>query len=225
MPEQPTSPRSGDPLAASRLLGTLDPDDRARLAERCVRHRFEKGQTVYFEGDPAESMLVLTSGRLKVSTYSSEGDELVLSMVDPGETIGELGMLSQVPRSATVTAIEPSSAVTLSRSVVMELVERRPALAMAMLRQLADMVRRVTGVAADLVFLDLGQRVAKYLLEHAGLPPAELRITQTELASAIGASRQRVNACLQDFQRRHWISVAPKSVRIDDASGLKSMLP
>ncbi len=225
MLEQPINPSSGDPLAASRLLGTLDPDDRARLAERCVERRFEKGQTVYFEGDPAESMLVLTAGRLKVSTYSSDGNELVLSMVSPGETIGELGMLSQVPRSATVTAIEPSRAVTLSRSVVMELVERRPALAMAMLRQLADMVRRVTGVAADLVFLDLSQRVAKYLLEHAGEPSAELRITQTELASAIGASRQRVNACLQDFQRRHWISVAPRSIRIDDPGRLRRLLP
>jgi hypothetical protein len=64
------------------------------------------------------------------------------------------------------------------------------------------MTRRISGVAADLVFLDLGQRAAKYLAEHGCGPPREVRITQAELASAIGASRQRVNVCLQEFQRK-----------------------
>jgi CRP/FNR family transcriptional regulator len=169
-------------------------------------------------------MLVLSSGCLKISTFSSEGDELVVSRVRPGEIIGELGILSNVPRSATVTALQRSTALTLPRSVVMELIEKRPAVAVAMLQQLADMVRRTTGVAADMVFLDLAQRVAKFLLEEAAQPSNEIRTTQAELASAIGASRQRVNACLQELQRGGLIALAPKSIRLRDPDALRRLM-
>jgi CRP-like cAMP-binding protein len=94
------------------------------------------GQVVFSEGATADSLLFLAEGQLKVSIFSPDGSELLLSMVFPGETIGELGMLSATPRSATVTAIRRSRALTLSRSVVMELIEERPSVGVAMLRQL-----------------------------------------------------------------------------------------
>lgn len=209
-----------DPFARSSVLGVLRPDDRRRLAARCVERRFDKGQIVYVEGEPSNSMLVLATGHLKVSTFSSDGNELVLSAVHPGGTIGELGVLSNEPRSATVTATVASRALVLSRSVVMDLIEQRPALAVAMLQRLAAMVRKTSEAAADLVFLDLDQRVAKFILAYGGATSAEIRITQSELASAVGASRQRVNATLQDFQRRQWVSLAPRTVRILDSESL-----
>ena len=110
-------------------------------------------------------MLILGTGCLKISSFSSEGDELVFSRVLPGEIIGELGILSNVPRSATVTALQRSSALTLSRSVVMELIEKRPAVAVAMLQHMADKVRRTTGVAADLVFLGLSSELRSSYLK------------------------------------------------------------
>jgi hypothetical protein len=116
------------------------------------------------------------------------------------------------------------SDVTLSRSVVMELIEKRPAVAVAMLQQMADMVRRTTGVATDMVFLDLAQRVAKFLLEGAAQPSNEIRTTQSELAPTIGASRQRVSACLQEFQRDEWISLAPKSIRLRNPDALRRLM-
>jgi CRP/FNR family cyclic AMP-dependent transcriptional regulator len=83
-------------------------------------------------------------------------------------------------------------------------------------------VRRITGVATDLVFLDLKQRVAKYLLQRAlGAPPSvRSGVTQSELAANIGASRQRVNTCLRDFQRQGWISLESKSLRVLDPEAL-----
>jgi CRP-like cAMP-binding protein len=209
-----------DFAAASRVLSALDPADRALLARRCVERRYGKGQVVYCEGESADSMLILTAGQLKVSSYSSDGVELLLSMVFPGETVGELGMLSHAPRSATVTATVASETMTLSRAVVMELMHERPAVAVAMLEHLADMARKTTGFAADLVFLDLSQRVAKFLLAYRRGSSDQIRITQAELASAIGASRQRVNACLQEFQRKGWITLASKSIRLDDVATL-----
>ena len=215
---------SVDPFANSDILGSLTAEDRARLTDQCMERRFDKGQTVYCQGEPADSMLVLKTGCLKISTFSSEGDELVVSKVLPGKIIGELGILSNAPRSATVVAVQRSTALTLPRTVVMDLVERRPAVAIAMLEQLANMVRRTTDTAADLVFLSLAQRVAKYLLERDAQPRTDMRITQAELASAIGASRQRVNACLQNFQRQGLIALAPKSIRLSNRNALSELV-
>jgi CRP-like cAMP-binding protein len=209
-------------LARSRVLGVLTPQDRARLSAQCVSRQFAKNQVVYVEGGPADSMLVLTSGELKVSNYSAEGAELILASVMPGETIGELGMLSDLARSATVIATKPSAAMMLSRVVVMQLIEERPAVAVAvaMLQHLADMTRKMNGVAADLVFLDVNQRVARFLVSHARVPSGVVSVTQAHLASTIGASRQRVNMCLQEFQRRGWVSLSSGTVRIVDPVAL-----
>jgi len=207
-------------LARSRVLGVLTPQDRARLSAQCVSRQFAKNQVVYVEGGPADSMLVLTSGELKVSNYSAEGAELILASVMPGETIGELGMLSDLARSATVIATKPSAAMTLSRVVVMQLIEERPAVAVAMLRHLADMTRKMNGVAADLVFLDVNQRVARFLVSHARVPSGIVTVTQAHLASTIGASRQRVNMCLQEFQREGWVALSSGTIRIVDRDAL-----
>ncbi len=210
-----------DPFANSNVLGILPPEDRRRLTERCVERRFEKGQIVYFEGQIADTMLALVEGHLKVSTYSPDGNELLIATVAPGGIIGELGVLSTEPRSATVTATVTSRALILSRAVVMELIEQRPAMAVALLRRLGDMVRKTTEVASDLVFLDVNQRVAKFLIDRASDSSAEIRVIQSDLAATIGASRQRVNASLQEFQRQGWISLASRTVRILDPGALE----
>jgi CRP/FNR family transcriptional regulator, cyclic AMP receptor protein len=212
-------------LAHSRVLGVLAPEDQARLSEQCVERRFGKDQVVYVEGAPADSMLVLGSGELKVSSFAADGTELILASVVPGETIGELGMLSSMPRSATVTATRPSTGMMLSRLVVVSLIEQRPAVALAMLQNLADLTRRVTGVAADLVFLDVHQRVAKFLVSNAQGPLGTVQVTQTHLGSAVGASRQRVNLCLQDFQREGWISISSGTIRVINPERLSGYVP
>jgi CRP/FNR family cyclic AMP-dependent transcriptional regulator len=207
-------------LAHSRVLGVLPPEDQARLSEQCVERQFGKNQVVYVAGASADSMLVLGSGQLKVSSYAADGTELILASVIPGETIGELGMLSGLPRSATVTATRASSGMMLPRVVVVSLIEQRPAVALAMLQNLADLTRRVSGVAADLVFLDVHQRVAKFLVNNAQGPSSTVRVTQAHLGAAVGASRQRVNMCLQDFQREGWISISSGAIRLIDPDGL-----
>jgi CRP/FNR family cyclic AMP-dependent transcriptional regulator len=149
---------------------------------------------------------------------------LILASVLPGETIGELGMLSELPRSATVTGTRPSSGMMLSRVVVVRLIEQRPAVALAMLQNLADMTRRMNGVAADLEFLDVQQRVARFLVDNAQWRSNTVRVPQTHLGSAVGASRQRVNLCLPELQRRGWISISTGAIRVIDSYALRQSL-
>jgi len=110
----------------------------------------------------------------------------------------------------------------LPASVILDLISRRPAACIVLLECVSGMVRRMTGVAADLVLLDLRQRVAKYLLEDplADSRSTANRLTQSEVAASIGASRQRVNACLRDFERQGWISMESRRLRVMDPEGL-----
>jgi CRP/FNR family transcriptional regulator, cyclic AMP receptor protein len=207
-------------LASSPILGVLAPEDRQRLSEQCVERTFAKNQVVYLEGEPGDSMLVLTSGELKVCHFSADGGELILASIRPGEPIGELGMLSHLPRSATVIAAKPSAAMMLPRAVVMELIEERPSVAVALLQYLAELTRKMNGLVADLVFLDVHQRVARFLVSNTQGASRSVRVTQTSLASTIGASRQRVNVCLQEFQRQGMVSLSSGTIRVVDRDAL-----
>jgi CRP/FNR family transcriptional regulator, cyclic AMP receptor protein len=215
-----------DPFAHSPIFGVLDEADRASLTERSRRVEVDKGQVVICEGDTSDSVLVLLSGKMKVVTYSQEGDEFILNTVVPGDTIGEIGVLSGGPRTATVQATAKSTVLTLSRSALVQIIEERPALAIVLLECLSNMVDRVTGVASDLVHLDLSQRVAKYLLQKTNGhgEGTGLGVTQAELAASVGASRQRVNNCLQEFQRNGWIVVESRRLTVRDRVALEGLV-
>ena len=215
-----------DPFASAAVLGALDADDRRSLARQSRRRRLEKGQILFTEGERSDFVAVLVSGHMNVVTYSGEGDEFIVNTVAPGETIGEIGVLSAGPRSATIQATVPCELLVLPGSAVIDLISTRPGLAIALLSRLSNIVRRVTGVAADLVFLDLRQRVAKYLLEHeeSAARLARPSVTQAELAASVGASRQRVNACLRKFQDQGWIELARRGVRVLDRDALTDIV-
>ena len=211
-----------DPFAHSPVFGVLDEANRTYLTERSRRVEVDKGQVVICEGDASDAVLVLLSGQMKVVTYSQEGDEFILNTVVPGDTIGEIGVLSGGPRTATVQATAPSSVLTLSRAALVQIIEEHPALAVVLLEHLSKMVNRVTGVASDLVHLDLAQRVAKYLLQSTNghAEGTTVGVTQAELAASVGASRQRVNNCLQEFQRNGWIDVESRRLTVRDRGAL-----
>jgi CRP/FNR family transcriptional regulator, cyclic AMP receptor protein len=217
------SDQKEDPFAAASILGVLDEESRKDLAARSRHRRLTKGQILFSEGERADAVVVLLSGHMKVLTYSPDGDEFIVNTVVPGDTIGEIGVLSNGPRSATVQATEPSEILSLPGSVLIELIATHPPLAAAVIAQLSAIARRTTDLASDLVFLDLRQRVAKHLRfqeEAEGTRSTRRRVTQSELAASVGASRQRVNACLQEFQSEGWIAIERRGIRIIDGDAL-----
>jgi CRP/FNR family cyclic AMP-dependent transcriptional regulator len=217
--------RIGQLLAATPSLSVLDSSDLAQLAASCRVRRVRRGQILFAEGDPADSLLVLASGRLRVLVSSVEGGQLVLRVIIPGDSVGEIGCLDGGPRSATVEAVQDSLLVQLSASDLLALVERRPQLALHLLTQLASDVRRLTGAAADLVFLDVSRRVAKLLVlevAKAGTHDLELGETQGEIGDRVGGTRQSVNSALHTLERRGWLEVSSRHITIRDLEALQS---
>jgi CRP-like cAMP-binding protein len=203
------------------LLGALDEVSLDVLGERSVVRRYDKGDPVLLAGDPGGDLLVVASGRVKVLVRSPDGANMVLAYAGPGDTLGELTLLDRAPRSATVEATEPTSVVWVPGEAVLGIIRARPEITEELLLQQAAMIRRVSGLVSDLVFLDLPRRVAKYILER--IDPsgrADLGGSQTELAESVGGVRQSVNVALRGLERRGWVRLDGRTVQVLDRSAL-----
>jgi CRP-like cAMP-binding protein len=193
-------------LERCALFAGLGPDVCAKTAQRCRARRFDKGERIFSMGDPGEGLFVVAQGSIAIASSTADGDEVVLAVLGPGSSFGELAVIDGGPRVASASAREKTVLVYVPGSVVRDLMEHHPAVATTMLRALAVMVRRLDHHAVDLVHLDLPDRVAKYLLAMAqeqgstpgsdGVLPVRVAMSQTELARIVGGSRQNVNRAI-----------------------------
>jgi CRP-like cAMP-binding protein len=193
-----------------------------RLAEKAHVRRYGRGQLLFSEGDSGDSLFVLIEGSLKAVSSRADGGGLLLAVAGPREVVGELSVADGGARSASVFAITEATVLRVPRDAVMFAATESPELTRALLASIAALVRRLTGSATDLVYLDTPRRVAKMVLagttrDNAGAP----HLTQTEMASAVGASRQSVNSALQDLQRRGWIVLRAGEIELRDAAALR----
>lgn len=213
-------PAAHEALRSVPLLAAAADDEIARLADSASTKRLARGQVLFTEGEATDHLHVVQSGRVKVLVSSPRGDELVLTVLGEGEVLGELSVVDQAPRSATVVALDDAVLWAVPAGAVRELLLTTPGLALAVAAQLAGRVRALTGVAADQVFLDLPRRLAKLLLSDEGRRTPTTTVPQGELAAQLGVARQSVNKALQRLQDRGWIEIGRSSVEVRDAEAL-----
>lgn len=210
-------------LARCPLLADLPERDLRRLAAAATVRHVKRGQLVFTTGDAGDSLIVVADGRLKAFHSSPEGEELLLDVVDPGGSLGELTVADGGPRSLSASALTNATLLRVPRGAILEVAATSPALTSALLAALAAVVRRLTGSAADLVFLDSRRRIAKLVLQLCPPDGARVRtgLTQGEMAERVGTSRQSLNTALQDFQRRGWLTVSGGDLALLDAASLR----
>jgi CRP/FNR family cyclic AMP-dependent transcriptional regulator len=209
---------AADALRAVPIFATANEEALQRLSETAFPRRLARGQVLFVEGERSEHLHVLVEGRLKVLVSSPRGDELVLSVLGPGDALGELSVLDGADRSATAVALDDVALWCVPADAVRVLLGQSPAVALAVAEELAARVRRLTGAAADLVFLDLPRRLAKLLAQD---PRAASGLPQAEVAAQLGVTRQSLNRALQRFQDRGWIEVHRSGLRVQDAAALE----
>lgn len=216
-------------LGKTELFGALPSEVLQRLAENAGLRRYRKGDIVFAEGDRDDALFVIAQGRVKVFVTSEHGDEMMLVTLQAGETFGELALIDDGPHSASTETLEPTTLLLLHRGTLLELFQEIPALLDSMLRSLGQSLRRLTEQASDLVFLDLNGRVAKLLVglaDQRGKPDGDdivldLGLTQTDLASMVGGSRQSVNQILHHFESRGYVELERQRVVIKEIDLLR----
>jgi CRP-like cAMP-binding protein len=154
--------------------------------------------------------------------HSADGGELTLTVIGAGALFGELSVADGGPRSTDAETLEESQLLFIPRERIQDLCARVPSVAQALTSSIAATLRRLTGEAGDLVFLDLPRRVAKVLLSQPrdadGL--IRLRMSQEELAHQVGGTRQSVNGALRAFERRGWLELRDRAVVVRQAAEL-----
>ncbi|MEX0786097.1 MAG: Crp/Fnr family transcriptional regulator [Dehalococcoidia bacterium] len=217
------------------LLARLGKQDLRDFASRGSVRSYPTGTVIFREGDPGDALYVVVEGNVRIALLSPHGEEATVAMLGPGEFVGDLALLDGRPRSASAIATEPTKMLVVTRADFTEWLSRRPHAALALLETLSLRVRRTDEVLTDLSFLDLPQRLTKRLLElasthpdtrPAGLVPGQprVRITQTELASMLGVSRESVNKQLNAFARRGWLKLGRGAVTLLDPEALRTQV-
>ncbi len=215
-------------LCGAALFRAVDPAEVAELTERLPRVDFSAQQTVYVEGESADRLYIILSGKVKVARRSPDGRAHLLAIVGPSEMFGDLSIFDPGPRTSTATAVTAVHAITMDQDVLRGWVAGHPEIAERLLQMLARRVRRTVDDASDLVLTDVAGRVAKALLRLAqqfgvserGIMRVTHDLTQKEIAQLVGSSRETVNKVLTDFGQRGWILMTGKSVVITDAARL-----
>ena len=209
-------------LARVSLFANLDEEGLRELAAVVRRRGFRQGEVVFHRDDPGQVLYIIRSGKVRIYITSPEGQEVVLAVFGPGDYFGELALLDGQPRSASAVAIEPVETYTLQRSDFTTTVIQHPRIAVQVLTMLSRRLRQTDGMIEDLLFLDVHGRVAKKLLELADLHGVrttegiriEMRLTQSDLASLVGASRESVNKVMGYFVDKRFISAEKRMITI-----------
>ncbi len=209
-------------LRETSLLGSVPAEDLNALAHASRLRSFRRGQVVFTTSDPGDTVIVVVSGRVKVTVRSADGGELTLAIIDPGGVLGELGVVDGGPRSADAETVEECQLLLVPRDAIRDICARVPSAAQALTNSIAATLRRLTEVTADLVFLDLPRRVAKILLSQprGNDGTIRFRMSQEELAHQVGSTRQSVNAALRGFERRGWIEMHDRAVTVEQPDAL-----
>jgi CRP/FNR family cyclic AMP-dependent transcriptional regulator len=197
-----------DALAGVSLFAGLSRTELAPLAAMTVPRNYPGQAIIVSEGDRADTLFLILSGRVKVFSAGDDGREIVLSTQGPGTYFGDM-MLDDGLRSASVMTLEPCRLAALSREVFREFLAHHPDTALALIKNLIHRTRSMNERVRDLALLDVYGRVAKLLLSLAhevdGSLIIEERLTQQEIGDRIGASREMVSRILKDLRAGGYI--------------------
>ena len=194
------------------------PEDKLRvLAAKAVMKSVLKNVIVVTEGEFTRSLYVILSGRVKVYLNDENGKELVLDVKGPGQYFGEM-VLDEGPRSASVVTIEPCQFAVISMADFKAVLIEQPEIALQVIKNLIHMARGLNEHVRSLALLDVYGRVARMLLdlavEQGGNQVIPGKLTQQEMASKVGTSREVINRILRDLTTGGYIKMEERKITI-----------
>ena len=181
---------------------------------------YSKNTIIITEGDDSDSLYAVLSGKVKVYLSDDEGKEIIINILSGGDYFGELALMDDEPRSASVMTLEESKLAVLSKSAFEDCLKKNPQVALPIIKGLSARLRNLTENVKSLALMDVYGRVARTLLEMAEPVGENLvisqRLTQREIASMVGASREMVSRILKDLSVGGYITIQNKTITINE---------
>jgi len=191
------------------LFAQLSTEQLTHLASLARPHRHGKDHVIFNEGDAGMALYMIVKGRVKIAQSSPDGKERTLALLRPGDVFGELALIDGGPRSADAVVTEDSELLVVPREKFLTFVMEQPQVAMSLLVVLSHRLRHTNLLVHDAAFFDVRGRLARVLLELARgegetEPGGALvcpQLTQSELASMVGVTRESINKWLRYYER------------------------
>ncbi len=197
------------------------PDDQLRMLVTVVTRRSApRSSVIMAAGDQIDSLYIVISGRLKVMMGDADGKEVILSLIGPGEFFGEMGLIDDSPRSASVVTIEPCELLSIAKRDFKKILAENFEMSMAVMRGLVRRLREADRKIGSLALLDVYGRVARLLLDMSedvnGQKVVTKRLPKQDIAKMIGASREMVSRVMKDLQMGGYIEMRGSSIVLRD---------
>lgn len=206
------------------VLAGLGAEHRQRVLGATRRRRFRRGEVVFHHGDPADAFHLVERGRVAVRSTSARGAQLLLSVLGPGRSFGELALVGENGRTATITALEATETLVLHRAQFDHLRLTQPSVDRYLVAALAAQVAALSEQLMEVVFLPTRLRVVRTLLvldkEYGGA----IRLTQEDVGLMAGTTRPTVNETLREIERTGAIRVGRGRIDVLDAPALARRL-
>lgn len=208
-------------LKAVPLFSSFPEEQLRMLATVVTRKSVPRSTTVMSSGDPTDALYIILSGRLKVMMSDAEGKEVILSILGSGEFFGEMGLIDDAPRSASVVAIEPCELLVIAKRDFKKCLAENFDMAMAVMRGLVRRLREADRKIGSLALLDVYGRVARLLLDMSenvdGEKVVTKRLPKQDIAKMIGASREMVSRVMKDLQTGGYIEIRGSTIVLRDS--------
>ena len=222
-------PESREVLAELPLLSQLAEDQRSAVIEAGHEKSLERGEILFHEGEPSEALFAVISGQLKLVRYSPKGRELLIHLVNPGQTFAEAALFAAATYPATAEATQACRLWCLPRAALLELMRATPELGLAMLGSISVWTRRVVSKLELHTQRRVEERRAIYLLSRAGsreLEPGdriELAEPRNLIAAQCGTAPEVLSRTFRRLEEEGVLEAAPRHVTITDPGRLADL--
>jgi CRP-like cAMP-binding protein len=189
---------------------------------KCRRLRFARKEVVFREGDVGDSVHLLAKGTVAVRVSTPGGDVVTLEVLRTGDAFGEQALVGDETRSATVVALEPSETLLLTRADFETLLAEQPTIARLLVAMLDTRLRATSRYLLEALYVPADARVLRQLARLADIyhGQSSIPVTQDDLATMAGTTRQTVNRTLRDAQEDGLVAVSRGRIEIIDADKL-----
>jgi CRP-like cAMP-binding protein/phosphoribosyl 1,2-cyclic phosphodiesterase len=217
---QPVTPSEGSPVPD--LFRGLPARELAALLGAAATCRFAPGEILYRQDEPGGGVYHVRTGALRVSTSTANGQEIVLAVLGPGNTVGELAALDEGPHTATVMALEPTVADHVGRDVFVDALGQSPQASLRLLRLMASRLRSTNRLMGDLALVDLPGRIARQLCESIEAQ-ADRAVAIDTLATAVGVDPPGLRRALGLLESAGLIRVSDDRAEVLDRGALEQL--
>jgi CRP/FNR family transcriptional regulator len=214
-------------LRCCQLFSGLSGDDLNQIAAFAQARRLAKGDYLFREGEPSQGFYLVQSGAVNVHRVNAAGKEQVIHVFRVGESFAEASLASPTGYPADARAVLPSTVLLIPKAPILELLGRRPDLALRMLGSMGAHLRVLVGMLDDLTLKDVETRLLNWLVKHArGAPGGVIRLSGTKrvLAAELGTSSETLSRTLAKLRQQKLITVAGPAITVPNQSALAALL-